>query len=80
MSAVIVVGVHYKWGYAQPLLMSGLMQLKQLYENKAIQIHLLNNVDITRPYAAAKNPFEQWADKQKAAATATQEVEDKKTE
>jgi len=82
MGMCIVFAMHYYWQYTQPLLMSSVMQLSQLYDNKAVRIHLLGHT-IARPYAAAKNPLQEWADKQKVAAenaAAEEEAGSKKDE
>ena len=55
-------------------------QLSQLYDNKAVRIHLLGH-SIARPYAAPQNPLAAWAEKQKEAAEkAAAEEESKKAE
>ena len=69
MSAAIAVGVHWKWGYTQPLVLLCFMQPLQLLDNKALRIHLLgaSGPDYERPWAAANadNPLAQWAERKR---------------
>ena len=79
MGGCICIGVHYKWGYMQPLLMTCIMNLFHLYDCKPLHIHLLGK-KVGRPWAApaAANPLQQWAEKKKAEAAAMSEPEAKK--
>lgn len=82
MGGLICVGVHYQWGYTQPLLMTCVMNLFHIYDCKPLHIHLLGK-KVERPWAApaAANPLQQWAEKKKAeaeAAAAKAEGETKK--
>jgi len=80
MGGCICIGVHYKFGYMQPLLMTCIMNLFHLYDCKPLHIHLLGK-KVERPWAApaAANPLQQWAEKKKAeAAAAEAEPETKK--
>jgi len=73
MGGCICVGVHYKFGYMQPLLMTCIMNLFHLYDCKPLHIHLLGK-KVDRPWAApaAANPLQQWAEKKKAEAAEAQ--------
>ena len=51
MGGCICVGVHYKFGYMQPLLMTCIMNLFHLYDCKPLHIHLLGK-KVERPWAA----------------------------
>ena len=74
LGTAIATFVHLKWGYTQPLLLMSIMQPFQLYENKAVQIHMLgrSGEGFERPWAAANadNPLAQWAERKKAEAEA----------
>ena len=69
MSAVLICGIHYKWGIVQPLLITSVMMPLQLWDCKALAIHLLGQKH-ARPWAAAgaNNPLSQWVVRQKAEA------------
>jgi len=73
MGGCICIGVHYKFGYMQPLLMTCIMNLFHLYDCKPLHIHLLGK-KVDRPWAApaAANPLQQWAEKKKAEAAEAQ--------
>ena len=73
MGGAICSFLHYKFGYVQPLLMTGIMSLFNLWDCKALHIHLLG-WQVERPWAAvAANPLQQWAERKKAEAEAAQE-------
>ena len=73
MGGAICSFLHYKFGYVQPLLMTGIMSLFNLWDCKALHIHLLG-WQAERPWAAvAANPLQQWAERKKAEAEAAQE-------
>ena len=40
MSTGIGFLVHFKWGYTQPLILMSFMQPMQLFDNKALAVHL----------------------------------------
>ena len=75
----VVLGIHFKWGYAQPLLVSGVMQAIQVFENKAVQAHVFG-AEVVRPYAAAGGggPLQQWAERKKREAEEEAEARNKK--
>ena len=79
MGAAIASFVHLTWGWTQPLLVMSVTQPLQLWDNKALQIHLFGKT-FERPWAApgADNPLAQWAERKKAEAQETQAVTAKK--
>merc|ERR550514_556820 len=59
MGAVIISGMHYKWGYSMPLVMQVIMSPMQLIENPLFKIYVLGSPavgDLKRPFPAP-NPF-----------------------
>ena len=74
MSAGISFFLHAQFGYTQPLIVMGVMQPMQLFENKCMAVHLRgkSGPGYERPFAAATsgNPLAQWAEKKKAEAEA----------
>lgn len=76
MSACIGCFMHFKFGYTQPLILMSIMQPMQLFDNKAIAIHLRgkSGPDYERPFKVEKsgNPLQDWAEKKKAEAEAAQ--------
>jgi len=55
---MVVMHVYFK--YTNPLLIQSIIPLKGLFENKLVQIHLLNKPaigDLKRPWKAAAGPF-----------------------
>ena len=80
MSVGIAIFLNYKWQYTQPMVIMLFMQPMQMYDNKAIQIHLLgkSGPEYERPWAAAgaDNPLAQWAERKKAEAEAAAKKED----
>ena len=79
MSAAIGSFMFIQWGYTQPIVIMCIMQPMQLYENKAMQVHMLGRggPEFARPWAA-NNPMQQWLEKKKNDAEAAQRAEDKK--
>lgn len=69
MGGAIVTFLHFKFGYIQPLLMTSLMNVFNLYDCKAVLIHLLG-ATVERPWTppASANPLQQWAERKKAEA------------
>ena len=67
--SVVIAGlVHLKWGYTQPLVIMSLMQPMQMFEHKAIAVHLrgMSGPGYERPWeAAANNPLAAWAEKKR---------------
>jgi hypothetical protein len=57
---VITVGIYYKFGYAQPLLIQSVMQPMNLIGEPLVQIHFLGKDDTVepnkRPFKADKPP------------------------
>ena len=80
MSAAIAVGLNYKWGYTQPLVMLCIMLPLQIWDSKAVALHMLGRDVGPRPWAAANadNPLAQWAERKKAEAEETKKAEKKK--
>ena len=70
MTAAISSFVHLKWGYTQPLVMLCIMLPLQIWDNKAVALHMLGRDVGPRPWAAAdaNNPLAQWAERKKAEA------------
>lgn len=81
ISSLVVFGIHYKWGLVQPLLMNAAMMPLQLWDCKAVGIHLLSQKH-ERPWSAPQqnNPLSQWVEKKKAeAAQAEQDARPKQS-
>lgn len=76
MSAGMSFFIHTMWGYTQPLVVMSVMQPMQLWDNKAIQVHLFgkSGPGFERPWAAptAGNPLAEWAERKKAEAEQAQ--------
>merc|ERR1719453_1587582 len=70
MTAGISTFMHLKWGYTQPLVMLCIMLPLQLWDNKAVALHVLGRDVGPRPWATAdaNNPIAQWAERKKAEA------------
>lgn len=70
MSVIMILGLHFKLGYTQPLIMLCIMQPLQLWDSKPMQIHLrgVSGPAYERPWkaAASGNPLADWAEKKKA--------------
>ncbi|KAJ2158909.1 phosphate transporter (Pho88) [Coemansia sp. RSA 552] len=59
LTAAIVVFMHFKFGYIQPLILQSLLPLLNLYKNQLFQIHLLGKPatdSLKRPWVP-ENPF-----------------------
>ncbi|KAK9383536.1 inorganic phosphate transporter Pho88 [Kockiozyma suomiensis] len=53
---VVLVFMHFKLGYTNPLVMQSILPLKSLYEQKIVQIHVFGKPavgDLKRPFKAA---------------------------
>lgn len=72
MIAAVGTFLHLQWGYTQPLLLMCIMQPLQLWDNKALAVHLRgrSGPGYERPWKAthAGNPLAQWAEKKRAEA------------
>ncbi|KAJ2501302.1 phosphate transporter (Pho88) [Coemansia sp. RSA 1972] len=58
-TTAIVLFMHFKFGYIQPLILQSLLPLLNLYKNQLFQIHLLGKPatdSLKRPWVA-ENPF-----------------------
>ena len=68
MSAAVSAFVHIKWEYTQPIVIMCIMLPLQIWDNKAVRLHMFGLDVGPRPWAAANadNPLAQWAEKKKA--------------
>ena len=68
MTAAIVTFMHLKWDYTQPLLICSVQLPLQLWDSKAVQVHIFGRDPGPRPWAGANsnNPLAQWAERKKA--------------
>ena len=77
MSAAIGSFMFIQWGYTQPIVMMCVMQPLQLWDCKALHVHLRGKegcAGYERPWKAANagNPLAQWAEKKKEEQEAAQ--------
>ncbi|RKP05065.1 inorganic phosphate transporter Pho88 [Thamnocephalis sphaerospora] len=60
LTSVAIMGfIHYKWEFVQPLVLQAILPIKSLFENQAVQVHVLGRKaegDLKRPWKAA-TPF-----------------------
>jgi len=55
MQVAVICGIHYKWGYAKPLVISTVIGLYQMYKTELFQIHILGS----KVEGKLKRPFDQ---------------------
>ncbi|RIA91265.1 inorganic phosphate transporter Pho88 [Glomus cerebriforme] len=63
---VIMLALHFYWNFTQPLFIQSIIPLKNLYNNKIVQIHVFGKPaegDLKRPFKEA-SPFGQLSDSQ----------------
>jgi hypothetical protein len=79
MSAAIGTFMYIQWGYVQPISIMCIMQPMQLYENKAIQVHMLGRTgpEYARPWAA-NNPMQGFIERKKKEAEEAQHADQAK--
>ncbi|KAK9460675.1 inorganic phosphate transporter Pho88 [Lipomyces oligophaga] len=56
----ILVFMHFKMGYTNPLVLQSILPIKSLFEQKIVQIHVLGKAasgDLKRPFKAAPSLF-----------------------
>lgn len=51
----VICGIHYKWGYAKPLVISTVIGFYQIYKSELFQIHVVGS----KPEDNLKRPFDQ---------------------
>ena len=80
MSAAISAFVHIKWDYTQPIVIMCIMLPLQIWDNKAVKLHMFGLDVGPRPWAsdAQNNPLAQWAEKKKAEADVATKKDTKK--
>jgi len=63
----VMLLLHFKWGYVQPLMIHCLLQPSQVWDCKAVQVHLRGKeAEYPRPWKlGGGSPIEAWAQRKK---------------
>lgn len=74
LGCCILILVHYKWGFVQPLFLQCVLPFKNLFDAKVVKVHLLGQKaegELQRPFKADR-PFGNMFDEQGLASTGRQ--------
>ena len=67
LGVCVMCVMHFKWGYVQPLMIHCLLQPSQVWDCKAVQVHLRGKeAEYPRPWKiGGGSPIEAWAQRKK---------------